>query len=308
MKTVSIKIDEGRTDLSIIVVNWNVAELLGKCIRSIQQNSDGLSFDMVVIDNASEELGFKKVKKNFSNLANITWIENDHNTGGLADNQALSLCRGRYLLLLGPDVIVLPGALRQMVSFLKEKQKAGGVTARLLNPDMTPQNYYFKTWNLSMCFFSTGIGKLVDRLLAGRWFERRYFGESVDSTKLTTVEQAPGACFMLRRESLKKDYLVDEDFPFFFNDADLCRRIYENGYKIYILPQAEVIHDQSAAFKKAKDRWRDVEYRSGAIKYFKKYHSWKVPVLKIIFLLEDVTRFLFIAILGRGGSKKENYG
>lgn len=308
MRMKRIGMDEIRTDLSIIIVNWNIAELLEKCIGSVLQNSYGFSFDMVVIDNASEEPGFMKVEKKFSNLANITWIKNDHNIGSLADNQALSLCRGRYLLLLGPDVMVLPGALRQMVSFLQEKQKAGGVTARLLNPDMTPQNYYFKIWSLSMCFFSTGIGKLVDRLLAGSRFERRYFGESVDSTKLTMVDQVPGACFMLRREALKEDYLVDEDFPFFFNDADLCRRIYENGFNIYILPQAEVVHDQSAAYKNADPRWRDVEFRRGAIKYFKKYHTWKVPALKMIFLLESVTRFLFYTFLERGGSKKENDG
>ena len=203
---------------------------------------------------------------------------------------------------------MLPGALIKMVEFLDQGQEAGAVTAKLLNPDMSPQNYYFKTWNLSMCFFSTGIGKLVDRLLAGKRFERLYFGESVDSTRLNTVEQASGACLMLRREALKEDYLIDENFPFFFNDSDLCKRICENGYKIYILPQAEVIHDQSAAYKKAEGRWRDLEYKSGAIKYFKKYHSWKVPALKMIFLLEDVTRILFSAIPGRGGSKKEKNG
>ena len=308
MKTGSIKIDKSRIDLSIIVINWNIAELLEKCIRSILQNSDDLSFDMVVIDNASEGTGFQKVIKKFSRKSNITWIENESNIGGLAANQALPLCHGKYLLLLGPDVTVLPSALIKMVEFLDQGQEAGAVTAKLLNPDMSPQNYYFKTWNLSMCFFSTGIGKLVDRLLAGKRFERLYFGESVDSTRLNTVEQASGACLMLRREALKEDYLIDENFPFFFNDSDLCKRICENGYKIYILPQAEVIHDQSAAYKKAEGRWRDLEYKSGAIKYFKKYHSWKVPALKMIFLLEDVTRILFSAIPGRGGSKKEKNG
>ena len=306
MKTGSNKFDKSRTDLSIIIVNWNVAELLGKCIRSILQNSDGFSFDIVVIDNASEGTGFQKVIKKFSRKSNITWIENVNNIGCLADNQALPLCHGQYLLLLGPDVIVLPGALTKMVEFLDQRQEAGAVTAKLLNPDMSPQNYYFKTWNLSMCFFSTGIGKFVDRFLAGRRFERLYFGEIVDSTRLNTVEQAAGACFMLRREAIKEDYLVDDDFPFYFNDSDLCRRIYENGFHIYILPQAEVIHDQSAAFKNADPRWRDEEFRRSAIKYFKKYHTWKVPALKMIFLLEDMTRFLFYTILKRGGSKKEN--
>ncbi|MFC2161152.1 glycosyltransferase family 2 protein [Acidobacteriota bacterium] len=308
MKTGSIKIDNSQTDLSIIVVNWNVAELLEKCIDSVLENSDDFSFDMVVIDNASEEPGFKKVEKKFSNIKNITWIENDHNIGCLADNQALSFCKGKYLLLLGPDVMVFPGALKKMLSFLQENQKAGGVTAKLLNPDMSPQNYYFNIWSLSMCFFSTGIGKLIDRLFVGGRFERRYFGESVDSTKLTMVDQVPGACFMLRREALNEAYLVDEDFPFFFNDADLCKRIYENGFNIYVLPQAEVIHDQSASYKNANPRWRDIEFRKGAVLYFKKYHIWKVPILKMIFLLESVTRFLFYTILERGGLKKKKNG
>lgn len=308
MRAESIGKGVTRPDLSVLIVNWNVARLLEKCIGSVIQNSDGLTFDMVVIDNASEGSGFQKVKKRFSWQPNITWIENDRNIGCLAENQALPLCRGKYLLLLGPDVTVLPSAFRKMVEFLEKEERAGAVSAKLLNTDMSPQNYYFSTWTLSMCFFSTGIGKLLDRALAKRRFERRYFGEGIDSTKLTEVEQAPGACFMLRWGAVMEDYLVDEDFPFFFNDADLCKRIHDNGYKIFLLPQARVIHDQSAAYKKADSHWRDEEYRRSAIKYFQKHHKSKVPGVRMIFLLEKFTRFLLYTINAWRSPRRKSEG
>jgi hypothetical protein len=308
MRNQSIGRGEATPDLSIITINWNTSELLEQCIESMYQNSGGLLFEIAVIDNASEGTGFQNVKERFSQHPEITWIENDTNVGGLAENQPLSQCRGRYLLLLGSDVTLLPGALQNMVEFLDKTQEAGAVTARLLNPDMSPQNYYFKAWNLSMCFFSTGLGKLLDRVLMNRQLERFYFGGSVDSTKLTTVEQAPGACFMLRWEAVNEDYIVDERFPFFFNDADLCKRIYDNGYKIFLLPQANVIHDQSAAFKKADSRWRDKEYRRSAIQYFKKYHRFKGLFLPMIFFLEDATRFLHYSFQRRREPKIKTDG
>ena len=96
---------------------------------------------------------------------------------------------------------------------------------------------------------------------------------------------------MVKKDPVATDYIVDEDFPFYFNDVDLCKRIYNNGYKVFLLPSAEVIHFIGSSFKKANADWKLREFQSSAIKYFKKYHKNKVTLLKLILLLKRIEYF-----------------
>lgn len=284
-------------DVSIIIVNWNTAKLLEQCLTSVIQNTSDVSYEMVIIDNNSAGSDFKGVKQKFSEYTHFTWIENDKNIGALAFNQALPRCRGRYLLILGPDTIVLAQSLGRMVDFLDGKKEAGAVTAKLLNPDRSPQNYYFKFWNLPMVFFSTGLGQLIDKIFLKGRCKRYYFGRDLDLNRINVVEQPPGACLMLRRDSVATDYLIDENFPFYVNDVDLCKRIYQSGYKIFLLPSAEVIHYTSSSFKQTDKKWRVRERRTSLIKYFKKYHKRKVIFLKLILMLDVATTYVYTKCL-----------
>lgn len=290
------KCDDGQPqrDVSIIVINWNTDKLLEQCLTSIVENTKDISYEMMIIDNNSSGTGFKRVKQRFSEYSNFNWIENTENIGGIANNRVLPDCRGRYLLLLGPDTVLLPQCLDRMVDFLDNEKEAGAVTAKLLNPDRSPQNYYFKFWNLPMAFFSTPVGQLMDAILFRGRFKRYYFRADIDPSKITTVEcPAAGACFMLRWDSLATDYLTDENLPFYFSDADLYKRIYDNGYKIFFLPSAEVIHFLSSSFKQRDKNWRTKECNSSMIKYFKKHHERKVIFLKLMLILDEATRYIY---------------
>jgi len=279
-----------KPDVSIRIINWNTHELLEQCIESILKNTQNISYELVIIDNNSTNPGFDRVKAEFSWCKNITWIKNDKNLGGCVDHLTLPYCHGRYLLILGPDTIVLPHAIERMVKFMDDNKEAGAVAAKLLNPDGSPQNYYYKFWNLSMVFFSTYVGRLLDKTLFNDRFKRYYFGGDIDPNIITVVEQPAGACLMLRWKPQVVNYITSRDFPFYFNDVDLCKRIYNNGYKIFLLPTAEIIHFQGSSFKKADREWKTKEYRSSLIKYFKKYHKNKVIFLKLILLLDDVSK------------------
>lgn len=285
--------DKLRPDVSIRIINWNTHELLEQCLTSVIQNTKDVSFEIVIIDNNSTGTGFKKVKEKFSGYTNITWIENDKNRGGLVDDQTLPYCHGRYLLILGPDAVVLPQSLKKMVEFLDNNEEAGAVTAKLLNLDGSPQNYYYKFWNLRMFFFSTILGGALDKIFFKDRFKLHYFGGDVDPSKITIVEQPAGACLMLRWDPPVVDYITHEDFPFYFGDVDLCKRIYANGYKIFLLPSAEVIHFKGSSFKKADSDWKRKEYKSSAIKYFKKYHKNKLIFLKLILFSDDAVKYIY---------------
>ena len=293
------KCDDGQPqpDVSIIVINWNTDKLLEQCLTSIVENTKDISYEMMIIDNNSAGTGFKRVKQRFSEYSNFNWIENTENIGGIANNRVMPDCRGRYLLLLGPDTVLLPQCLDKMVDFLDNEKEAGAVTAKLLNPDRSPQNYYYKFWNLPMAFFSTPVGQLMDAILFRGRFKRYYFGGDIDPNKISVIEQPAGACFMLRPESLDADYITDESIPFYCGDVDLCKRIYQSGYKIFLLPSAEVIHFLSSSFKLTDKKWRVKERRSSLIKYFKKYHKRKVIFLKLIIVLDVATTYVYTKFL-----------
>lgn len=284
---------QSQPDVSIIVINWNTDKLLEQCISSIVENTKDISYEMMIIDNNSAGTGFERVKRRFSEFRNFNWIENSENIGGIANNRVLPDCRGRYLLLMGPDAVVLGQCLDRMVDFLDNNTEAGAVTAKLLNPDRSPQNYYYKFWNLSMVFFSTGIGQLIDKIFFKDRFRRYYFGGDIDPNKINVIEQPAGACFMLRPDSLAADYVTDENIPFYYGDVDLCKRIYQSGYKIFLLPSAEVIHYSSSSFKQTDKKWRVREQRASLIKYFKKHHKRKVIFLKLIIVLDVAAGYVY---------------
>ena len=288
-----IKDEEHNIDVSIIIVNWNTDKLLQQCLTSIIKNTKNVKYEVMIVDNNSKGNGFKVVQQQFSGYKNFFWFENDKNIGGLADNQVLPYCKGRYLLQLGPDTIITDQAIEKMVNFLDENEKVGAVAAKLINPDGSPQNYYYKFWSLSMVFFSCGIGKFIDRIFFKNRFERYYFGKDIDTSKVTIIEQPAMACLMFRRKPFAVNYIIDEDFPFYFNDVDLCKRIYDSGYKIFLLPSAQVIHFQSSSFKKANSEWKAQESRKSLIKYFEKYHRNKTKLLKLILAVNDSARFIY---------------
>jgi len=278
--------------VSIIIVNWNVADLLDRCLASLFGNATDVSWEAVIVDNNSSGTSFQEVRNKYVGDSRLIWIANNENIGNLAVSQAWPLCRGRYLLELGPDVSILPSAVSRMTEFLDGHPEAGAVTARLLNPDGTPQNYYFKPWNLAMCFLTTGLGKTIDQKMFGGRKADKYFGRHVDSRKITEVDQPATVCFLAKREAMGPEGPLDERFPFYFEDADICKRIRGRGFKIFLLPSAEVIHNQGASYNQRDGAWRDREFRRGAVLYFRKYYPGKVVFLKILFLIASSAKFI----------------
>jgi GT2 family glycosyltransferase len=286
--------------VSAIIVNWNVANLLDLCLASLLRNAADVSWEAVIVDNNSSGTSFRDVRNKYAGFPQFRWIENKENIGNVAANQGWRISRGQYLLELGPDAAVLPGAVANMAEFLDGHPEAGAVAARFLNPDGTPQNYYYRHWNLIMCFLTTGLGKLIDKKIFCHAKEIKYFGYDLDTRKIITVEQPAGACLLVRREALAPGDLVDRRFPFYFDDADQCQRIADKGYKIYILPSAEIIHDQCASFNKTNNDWREREFRRSAVRYFQKFHPGQVVFLKILFLLTSATKSLYDTVLSPG--------
>ena len=149
-------------DLSIIIVNWNVCELLQSCLESIYDTITGLKFEIIIVDNASQDKSAEMIKSRFSG---VTLVENKINAGFAAsNNQAMSIAKGRYYLLLNPDTRVLDNAIVKTIEFANEHANAAITVCKVLDADGTLQPNCF-TYPSACNFFL--LGTYLNKLFVG---------------------------------------------------------------------------------------------------------------------------------------------
>ena len=233
-------------DLSIIVVNWNVKELLRACLRSVFDNTgmDRARFEVVVVDNDSADGSAEMVSEEFPH---VRLVANSDNVGfGKANNQALPLCRGRYVLLLNPDTEVHPGALDDLMAYAEAHPDIGALGCRLLNSDGSYQRWtagvFPSVWSAARHAFF--IDLILPEVIRGRSL---YLSEDVQDP--IDVEWVSGACMLLRREALGAT-IFDEQFFMYGEDNELCERLAKAGWRVTYAPVATVTHHHGKSMAK----------------------------------------------------------
>jgi len=299
MREILSKAQSKNIDVSIVIVNWKTTDKLKECIDSVVDAAKGVRYEAFIIDNASDSKGFDELIHKYSGNRDLKFFKNDKNEGGVVINKIAAKMKGRYLLFLGPDTIMLDSALQKMIKFMDSMSEAGAASAKLLNSDRSPQMYYYKLWDISMVFYiDTILGKVIDKIFFRNRKHKFYLGTNLDVNNVIKIDQPPGVCLIVRPELLLRDgYIIDPLFPFYYNDVDCCKRVWDSGYKIYLLPSAEVIHDHGASFKKANMLWKRREHIKSQIKYFKKYYPKDIKLLKLIRILDFFPRVLAYIIV-----------
>ncbi|MDI6791423.1 MAG: glycosyltransferase family 2 protein [bacterium] len=267
-------------DLSIIIVNYKVKELLRDSLHSIAEQTKEISYEVIVVDNNSSDGSQEMLKGEFPE---VTLIANKINLGFAgANNQGIEVSQGRYVLLLNPDTIVLDGALEKMVQYLDYHPEAGIVGPKLLNADRSLQlscGSAPNLWNMFCAQFH--LNEIFPHL---RFFDSYRYGYWWDYHAAGEVDWVSGACLMVRRKVIKDIGPLDDGFFLYFEEGDFCKRTKEVGCQIHYCPQARLFHLVGQATKKVR-RTRIDNYRS-ALRYFRKHHSWlQVLFLKGIFTL-----------------------
>ena len=224
-------------DVSIIIVAWNVKKLVADCLNSVYDETKGIDFEIIYVDNASEDGSVEMVKKQFPN---VRIIENDENKGFIkANNQGIETAQGRYVLLLNSDTIVLDNAIAKMVEFADAHQEAAVVGCKIVNLDRTLR----KT-----CFMYPSV---LNMFLAATYLYRvfpksKFFGRERmtwwDFDDVREVEAVSGCCSLVRNHALEQVGLMDETYFVYGDDSDWCYRFKKNGWKIMFTPEAQVIH------------------------------------------------------------------
>ena len=238
--------------ISIIIVSFNTREILRQCLEALFRNPGSHELEVFVVDNNSADDSADMVRRRFTG---VHLIENRENRGfAAANNQAYELAEGDYILLLNPDAFVKPGSIDNAVSFMESHPECGLCGARLVNLDgeLDPSARRFPN-SLYKLFTLSGLS---DRYPSSRIFGRGDF-KYFDHNSVMEVDWVPGTFTVYRREMLKETGLFDERFFIYYEETDLCLRAKRSGWKVYFVPEAEVIHVGGASAKTRKDQTFD---------------------------------------------------
>jgi len=279
-------------DLSIIIVNYNTKYFLENSLKSIKDAAFNLKFEIIVIDNASNDGSNDLIKKNYDN---VVLIENTENIGySKACNQGLKIAKGDFLLILNPDTLLTNNSLNKLVNYLKSNKKTYMLSCKILNPDSTVDpacHRSFPTmWN-TLCHFTR-----LDKLFSSSKFFSSYNMLYKSNDETYNVDAISGSFMLFRRDIIDENIFLSEDYFLYGEDIDFCYKIKKLGYKIEYVPIAEVIHFRGQSSKHKKFISLRNFYKSMNI-FINKNYSLKLPFLYKPIIRNGIFLFFLLSLI-----------
>lgn len=263
-------------EISLIIVNYKTGPLTAACVESILKQKLPFPLEIIVVDNNSgdESVAFLR-----SDFPEITVIANDTNLGLAAGvNRGLQEARGKYCLILNPDMIVFPGAIEALRDYFDRHPQAGVAGGQLISANGEVQDSCYRFYTpMTIIYRRTHLGKTK----RGRQRVARFLMKDFDHRSTREVDWLLGACLLVRRAALKEVGGMDERFFLYFEDVDWCRRFWEAGWKVVYVPAAKFSH----FFQRSSDRgllgiltnFVGREHLKSAVKYFWKNRGKPLP-------------------------------
>ncbi|OGS25458.1 MAG: hypothetical protein A2297_06980 [Elusimicrobia bacterium RIFOXYB2_FULL_48_7] len=252
-------------DLTISIVNYNVKDQLESCLKSIYKETLELSFEVIVVDNASSDKSIEMIKVNFPQVKLIANRENLFFSK--AHNQAYNVSSSRYFLLLNPDTIIRDNVFKKMIDFMDSIQEVGACGPKLVNERM---EHEWSGENFPDLLYGIYEVSLVNAVFPSNSVKRRKIMPDWDRNDTREVDTIGGSCLMIRREIVQKTGLLDEKFTLYWEEIDWCKRIKEAGYKVYFFASAIIIHYWGTSTSLLDRRVKDKHYFNSLLYYYKK--------------------------------------
>jgi GT2 family glycosyltransferase len=278
-------------DLSITICSWNTHEDLRACLCSLEAVRDEARFEVIVVDNNSEDGSPDMVARSFPWVRLERMSRNLGFTGG--HNHALAIRQGRHALLLNSDTVVHPGALATIMAYAKDHPNVGMIGPKLLNPDGSLQLSCRRFPNpLAALFRNTPIGKMFPN----NRFTREYLMTDWDHREPREVDWVSGAAFLVREEVMEKIGFFDPEYFMFCEDVDWCFRAWEAGFTVVYLPSAVITHAIGRSTDKAPNRMIG-RFHKSMFRFYRKNMAPKLPIVVRPFALAGAA----VALGLRGG-------
>jgi N-acetylglucosaminyl-diphospho-decaprenol L-rhamnosyltransferase len=292
-------------ELSIIIVGWNVRNLLIQCLTALSSDDvlGALGIEIIVVDNASND-GSVGAARTFPG---VRLIANRRNLGyGRANNQGFQAARGRFLMVLNPDTVPQSGSLEALVEFAEAHLEAGIVAPRLLNADMTVQTAAFRFPTLLMAAIDLFplpriVPGRVRRWLPASPLNGRYPGEA-EAVQPFRSDHPLGACMLINRRAYECVGGFDPAIFMYSEEVDLALRFANAGWECWQVPAARVVHLGGQSTRQMPDRMFIELWRSRLYLYSKHYSPaarWALGALLIASQLLEIALVLFGVVLGK---------
>ena len=264
--------------VSIVIVSYNVRQLLVQCIDSVRKALAGLDGEIVVVDNCSKDDTLTYLETNYPDVRLLANLEN---VGfARANNQAIHQSDSDYVLLLNPDTLVNENTIRETIAFMDAHPEAGGAGVRMLTREGIPAPESRRAIPTPWVAMLKMLG-----------FTRRYYMSNLPWDEPCRIEVVSGAYFMLRRKAIEQVGLLDEDFFMYGEDIDLSYRLLKGGWQNWYLP-FDIVHFKGGSTQKSSFRYVHVFYQAMLI-FFRKHYSH----LSLFFSLPIQTAIYFRATL-----------
>lgn len=266
--------------LSISIVNYNNRRELEKCLHSIYETKGSIKLEIYVYDNNSTDGSPEMIRTRYPSVYLIRSSRNQGLTFAL--NIIFKKASGHHILVLDSDTELGPNTLQNLSSFLSNRKDVGIVGPRVFGEDGSIQ----ETARRFPTFFSGLFGRraLMTRLFPNNRISRRFMCmENVNSTEPFEVDYVSTACLMMKREVLEKTGCMDEDFFVYWSDVDWCRRVKNNGYKIFCVPSAKITHYERYRPWIKKSPKMIIDFHRGAYLYYRKHNiKSRFSLLKLL--------------------------
>jgi GT2 family glycosyltransferase len=234
-------------DVSIIIVHYNVKYFLEQALHSLKRASGNLQVETFVIDNNSPDDSVEWIRDRFPD---VHIIANQENVGfAKANNQGMAVARGRYFLILNPDVILQENTLDVLVDFMNQHPDVGAVGPKIISPQGTIDHNSRRSFPTPWVAFCKLSG--LSNLFPNSPFFSKYALSYIDPDLMMDVDVLSGACMMVRREAYQKVGGFDEDYFMFGEDIDWCYGIKQTGWRICYNPSTRIIHYKGESTKRS---------------------------------------------------------
>jgi len=261
-------------ELTISIVTANNKKIILDCLRSIYGTAKGLKLEVYVVINNSSDDSEAAIKKNFPN---VKLIINQKKLGFTHNhNTVIKKAKGKYILVLNDDTVILDGALEKMVEYMEAFPSVGILGCKILNSDGSLQWSCGKSFNHKFEYFKAGV------LISILPFLQK---QNIKNTK--GVSWVTGACLLVRSEAVRDVGLFDEKIIIYYEDGDWCYRMIQAGWKVIFYPQAEIIHYHGQTRKKHLARDTFIIYLS-RLYFFSKHYSYITQQLVRLFTITEV--------------------
>lgn len=259
-------------DVSILIVHHNTKRLLRQTLKGIFNMHTEVPFEVIVVDNNPNVRVADEIKAEFPG---VVIVMSENNVGfGSGMNLAIKEARGRYHFVFNPDIIVFDGLLEKLIAFMDANPLIGMVGPKLLNPNKTFQQSFYRFMDPSVIFFRR-VPILKNMNFAKKSLDN-YLMKDADRAKTQEVDYLLGAALFIRRQAIEEVGGFDPGFFVYFEDQDLCRRFWMKNWKVVYYPEASLVHyhrretAEGNFIKQLLNPLTRIQIKS-AVYYYKKY-------------------------------------